>query len=119
MAKLPSRIEPKLDDQITEVENQLTGFIKDVNNDLPPPKQPREITHFERLGDELGKAFTAAATNVVNDAQNFLQEVTIWIEGIQREIADKTKEYQQLVERQKKLGTSLLDAHKEYHNRSE
>jgi|SRR5215475_14187048 len=112
-----SRTEERMDKEaaVTRFEDEVQQLVRAANN-VPslPPRPPREMTQFEQLGDQLGKELTVAAQALVTEAQNFLEEIERWTDQIRQDVQKKVDEYQELVERQKKLRSSLTEAHGEY-----
>jgi uncharacterized coiled-coil DUF342 family protein len=109
---LPAELTP-----LSEVEHQLEDFIRGVNESTPPTKEPREITHFEKLGSELSSALIAAHQDLVNEVHNKLEEIKTWAEKINQEIKVKALEHERLTERVRNFGASLLDAHNRFHSK--
>jgi outer membrane PBP1 activator LpoA protein len=115
------RTEPKFEQPQTnlvvhEVEGVLDAFIKGVNSEQLPAKTPREVTQFETLDHATGEAEIAAAQDLVTEAQNFLAETKARVEKKRLETEQWVREYQDRVQRQRQLSSTVLRAHQDYHN---
>lgn len=98
--------------------DEVQQAIDTINALVPTAKPPKEQFPFESLAQQTADAMVEAAQQAFAKAQNFLEETKREAETHLQKIKARADALRDQINRQEKLGGTILDAHKEFHNGS-
>jgi hypothetical protein len=76
-----------------------------LNEQAPPAKPPRELSHAERISEDFAKELIGNAQNILTEAQNLLHDDETFAELVRSEVRKRAERHAHFLERLRKVRT--------------
>jgi hypothetical protein len=97
------------------VEDQLSELVNDINDQVPAPKSPREISAIERLLEDLAKSLSEGGRELLNQAESIVRDDATFLEGLRADITERVERHQEFMSRLSTYRENQLNARAKFH----